>query len=59
MKESALARGFYPVVALGPEFGGGFKGGGKSDSKGTSKGKGKRGKDMAKEAPFHVVLCKA
>ena len=49
MRELALSRGFYPVVAIGPEAGGksygkgkgGSKGKGKGKSKGGSKGKGK------------------
>ena len=61
MKELALSRGFYPVVALGPEVekgghrgfkgdgGKGFKGKGKSSSKGKGKGKGKA---PFRRAPF-------
>ena len=61
MKELALSRGFYPVVALGPEVekgghrgfkgdgGKGFKGKGKSNSKGKGKGKGKA---PFRRAPF-------
>eukprot|EP00913_Durusdinium_trenchii_P017657 g16596.t1 len=63
MKELALARGFYPVVALGPEAEKGayrsFKGDGKGkgkgkngNSKGKSKGKGKGG-GFLRRAPFN------
>ena len=49
MKELALSRGFYPVVALGPEsFGGRGKGEGRA-SKGKGKGKhGGKGKGKSK-----------
>ena len=64
MKELALSRGFYPVVALGPDFersgsrfpkgdGKGNKGKGKSGGgKGKSKGKGKGGGFM-RRTPFN------
>ena len=39
MRELALSRGFFPVVALGPDVEG--KGGGKGKGKSSSKGKGK------------------
>ena len=63
MKELALSRGFYPVVALGPDYdraggrppkgeGKGGKGKGKSGGKGKSKGKGKGGGFM-RRTPFH------
>ena len=60
MRELALARGFYPVVALdmGNEKGGGKsnKGGGKSKGKGGGNGKGGKGKGkfnpMAKKFAF-------
>ena len=38
MKELALSRGFYPAMAIGPEFGN-FRGG----SRGKGDGKGKKG----------------
>ena len=59
MKELALARGFYPVVAIGPDFDHGK--GGKSERKGSSKGKGKskgKEKEKAKEkACFLDAQC--
>ena len=51
MKELALSRGFYPIVALGPDFGGGqHKGGGKGNGKSKGKGnnKGSKGKGKGK-----------
>ena len=63
MKELALARGFYPVVAIGPEAEKGayrsFKGDGKSKGKGkngSSKGKGKgkgKGGGFLRRTPFN------
>ena len=55
MKELALARGFYPIVAIGPDYDSGrsHKGAGKGSSKGkgtSSKGKGSKGKGKGK--PF-------
>ena len=43
MKELALSRGFYPVVALGPDFEKSNYKGGKGDSGKGGKGKGKNG----------------
>ena len=50
MKELALSRGFYPVVALSPDFErNSFKGSkGEGGSKGSGKGKGKSGKGKGK-----------
>ena len=53
MRELALSRGFFPVVALPPEDGkawskGGSGGGGKGKSKGKSKGKGGKSKGKGK-----------
>ena len=41
MKELALSRGFYPVVAIGPEADSRSQSKGKGNGKGNSKGKGK------------------
>ena len=52
MKELALNRGFYPIVALGPDvIGGRGKGDGRS-SKGKGKGKGFKGKGKSKGPPL-------
>ena len=57
MRELALSRGFYPVVAIGPETDGRGQGSkGKGSSKGQSKGKGKgksaKGKGKGKSSGF-------
>ena len=61
MKELALARGFYPIVAIGPDYDSGrsHKGAGKGSSKGkgtSSKGKGSKGKGKGKPS-FQDGLC--
>lgn len=50
MRELALSRGFYPVMAIGPDFqvGGKSKGEGKGKSKGKGKSQGPKGKNKGK-----------
>ena len=56
MRELALSRGFYPVVAIGPEADGRSQSKGKGNGKGSSKGKGKgksfKGKGKGKGGGF-------
>ena len=57
MRELALSRGFYPVVAIDMSEGGQSKGRGKSSGKGKSKGKGhgKSGGGKGKGAGNHPL----
>ena len=58
MRELALARGFYPVMAIGPEFdrGGRGKGDGRPKGKGKGKSKGKgKGKGPSSSTPMRTT----